>query len=50
VSTRAQTYDATVLGRAVISPHLVRLTLAVPGFESTGAPDEWVGLVVPGQF
>src|SRR5262249_14577876 len=31
-------------------PHLLRLTLSVPGFESTGVPDEWVGLVVPGQF
>jgi NADPH-dependent ferric siderophore reductase len=29
----------------------VRLTLeGLNGFESTGVPDEWVGLVVPGQF
>jgi NADPH-dependent ferric siderophore reductase len=28
----------------------VRLTLSVPGFVSSGVPDEWVGLVVPGQF
>lgn len=29
----------------------MRLVLdGLDGFESTGAPDEWVGLVVPGQF
>jgi NADPH-dependent ferric siderophore reductase len=50
MSTRAQRYDATVLSRVPISPHLVRLTLSVPGLESTGIPDEWVGLVAPGQF
>jgi NADPH-dependent ferric siderophore reductase len=50
VSTRAQQYDAQVLRREQLSSHLVRLTLAVEGFVSTGIPDEWVGLVVPGQF
>jgi NADPH-dependent ferric siderophore reductase len=50
VSTRAQRYDATVVRREQISPHLVRLALSVPGLRSTGVPDEWVGLVVPGQF
>jgi NADPH-dependent ferric siderophore reductase len=50
VSTRAQRYDATVLRRDRISPHLVRLTLSAPGLETTEVPDEWVGLVVPGQF
>ena len=50
MSTRAQQYDATVRGREQITPHLVRLTLDVPGFASTGIADEWVGLVVPGQF
>ena len=50
VSTRAQRYDATVLRRDRISAHLVRLVLAAPGLESTGIPDEWVGLVVPGQY
>jgi len=53
VSTRAQQYVADVLGREQLSPHLVRLTLGGPGladFPSTGIPDEWVGLVVPGQF
>jgi NADPH-dependent ferric siderophore reductase len=28
----------------------VRLGLSVPGLASTGIPDEWVGLVAPGQF
>ncbi|GAA4102172.1 siderophore-interacting protein [Nocardioides kongjuensis] len=50
MSTRAQQYDATVRGREQVTPHLVRLTLDVPGFTSTGIADEWVGLVVPGQF
>jgi NADPH-dependent ferric siderophore reductase len=53
VSTRARQYDAQVLRRTPVSDHLVRLVLGGPGlvrFESTGIPDEWVGLVVPGQF
>ena len=53
MSTRAQQYDATVLRREQLSPHLVRLVLGGPGlasFASTGILDEWVGLVVPGQF
>ena len=51
MSTRAQSYDATVTAREQLSPHLVRLTLhGLEGFASTGVPDEWVGLVVPGQF
>lgn len=50
MSTRAETHDATVVRREQVSPHLVRLELAAPGFTSTGIPDEWVGLVVPGQF
>jgi NADPH-dependent ferric siderophore reductase len=53
VSTRAQQYDAQVLRREPLSDHLVRLVLGGPGlsgFASTGIPDEWVGLVVPGQF
>jgi NADPH-dependent ferric siderophore reductase len=53
VSTRARQYDAQVLRREQVSAHLVRLALGGPGlaaFESTGIPDEWVGLVVPGQF
>ena len=53
MSTRALQYDAQVLRREQLSEHLVRLTLGGPGlsgFVSTGIPDEWVGLVVPGQF
>ena len=53
MSTRAQQYDAEVLRREPLSDHLVRLVLGGPGlasFRSTGVPDEWVGLVVPGQF
>ena len=50
MSTKAERYDAVVLSRVAISAHLLRLTLSVPGLESTGIPDEWVGLVVPGQF
>jgi NADPH-dependent ferric siderophore reductase len=36
-----------------ISGNLTRLVLGGPqlaGFVSTGIPDEWVGLVIPGQF
>ena len=53
MSTRAEQYVAEVTGREVLSPHLVRLVLGGPGltgFTGTGVPDEWVGLVVPGQF
>ena len=53
MSTRASTYDAQVLRREPLSDHLVRLVLGGPGlagWTSTGVPDEWVGLVVPGQF
>ena len=51
MSTRAGRFSARVERRDELSPHLVRLTLAVDqAFGSTGIPDEWVGLVVPGQF
>lgn len=53
MSTRAQQYDAQVQRRERLSPHLLRLVLGGPGlaeFASTGIADEWVGLVVPGQF
>ena len=44
-------YDATVVAREVITEHLVRLVLEVPpGLASTGVPDEWLALTVPGQF
>ena len=51
MTSRAQTHEAVVSARQEISPHLVRLTLTgIEGFTTTGIPDEWVGLVVPGQF
>jgi NADPH-dependent ferric siderophore reductase len=53
VSTRAERYLAQVHTRQQLSDHLVRLTLGGEGvgwFPSTGLPDEWVGLIVPGQF
>ena len=52
MSTRASQYAATVGARVQLSDHLVRLLLDTPegGFESSGVLDEWVGLVVPGQF
>ena len=53
MSTRALTYDAQVLRRDRVSDHLVRLVLGGPGlagFGSIGVPDEWVGLIPPGQF
>lgn len=53
MSTRAQQYVADVVSREQLTPHLLRLTLGGAGlldFASTGVPDEWVGLVVPGQF
>lgn len=54
MSTRAATYDAEVVSRTQLTDHLVRLVLGGAalrdGFVSTGTPDEWVGLVVPGQF
>ena len=51
MSTRALQFDARVLRSDQLSPHLVRLTLGVDGeLVSTGVPDEWVGLVAPGQY
>jgi NADPH-dependent ferric siderophore reductase len=41
----------TVAEREVLSEHLVRLTIGgLAGFTTTGVPDEWVALTVPGQF
>lgn len=53
MSTRARRFTAEVLERRPVSDHLVRLVLGGEGLaelESTQVPDEWVGLVVPGQF
>jgi NADPH-dependent ferric siderophore reductase len=47
----ARAFEAVVARREVLSPHLVRLVLTgLDGFASTGVPDEWVALTVPGQF
>lgn len=46
----ARAFSGTVTGREVLGDHLVRVTIEVPGFASTGVPDEWVALTVPGQF
>jgi NADPH-dependent ferric siderophore reductase len=47
----ARAFAATVTRREQLSPHLVRLGLnGLDGFTSTGVPDEWVALTVPGQF
>jgi NADPH-dependent ferric siderophore reductase len=44
-------FDAVVRERRVLSEHLVRLVLEAPdGLVSTGMPDEWLALTVPGQF
>lgn len=53
MSVRLTAYSAEVLRREQLSDHFVRLVLGGPGlagFESTGQPDEWVALTVPGQF
>lgn len=53
MSTRAQQFPATVLAKEQLSSHFVRLVLGgegLAGFASTGVPDEWVALTVPGQF
>ena len=51
MSSRAREYAARVQRQEQLSPHLVRLVLEIDeDFTSTGVPDEWVGLVVPGQY
>jgi len=53
VSTRRVRLEARVLRREHLTPHLVRLVVAGADLAlaaSTGVPDEWVGLIVPGQF
>lgn len=47
----ARAFSGTVLRREQLSDHLVRIVLGgIDGFGSTGIPDEWVALTVPGQF
>jgi NADPH-dependent ferric siderophore reductase len=53
VSTRARQFQAQVLRREQLSSQFVRLVLGgqgLDGFTSTGIPDEWVSLTIPGQF
>ena len=53
MSTRPGFFEAEVISRTVLSSHLVRIALGGAGlgsFTSTGIADEWVALVVPGQF
>ena len=50
VSTRTP-HDAVVRERVPLSEHLVRLVLETDGsLATTGVPDEWLALTVPGQF
>jgi NADPH-dependent ferric siderophore reductase len=47
----AHAFEATVVRQQRLSDHLVRLVLTgLDGFASTGVPDEWIALTVPGQF
>ncbi|RYJ00018.1 MAG: siderophore-interacting protein, partial [Actinomycetales bacterium] len=47
----ARVFTGTVTDREVLGDHLIRVTIeADGGFASTGVPDEWVALTVPGQF
>ncbi|GAB3656723.1 siderophore-interacting protein [Nocardioides korecus] len=51
MTTRTSSTTAVVRERTILTPHLVRLVLDVDdAFASTGIPDEWVALTVPGQF
>lgn len=58
MTARARHFRAEVVRREEVGAHLVRLVLSAPvgledqdgPFTSTGIPDEWVALVVPGQF
>lgn len=52
MSTPARRFTTRVAGRTRLSEHLLRLDLVggLEEFRSTGIPDEWVGLIVPGQF
>ncbi len=53
MSVRAAAYTAHVLRKQQLTSHFVRLVLGGSGlddFRSTGIPDEWVALTIPGQF
>jgi NADPH-dependent ferric siderophore reductase len=49
-SRAAAPTPARVLERRPLTDHLVRLRLGLSGWTSSGVPDEWVALTVPGQF
>jgi NADPH-dependent ferric siderophore reductase len=47
----ARAHQGTVLRREVLGEHLIRVVIGgLSGFVSTGIPDEWIALTVPGQF
>jgi NADPH-dependent ferric siderophore reductase len=47
----ARAHQGTVIRREVLGEHLVRIEIGgLDAFRSTGVPDEWVALTVPGQF
>jgi NADPH-dependent ferric siderophore reductase len=47
----SRAFEGTVVRREQLSSHLVRIVLTgLDGFTSSGVPDEWVALTVPGQF
>ena len=47
----ARAFEGTVVRREALSDHLVRIVVGgLEGFATTGVPDEWVALTVPGQF
>jgi NADPH-dependent ferric siderophore reductase len=47
----ARAHEGTVSRREVLGDHLVRVGITgLSGFTSTGVPDEWVALTVPGQY
>lgn len=51
---RSELFPARVLSRESLGPHLLRLVIGgealQAGLTPTGMADEWVSLVVPGQF
>ena len=51
MSVRPGQHAGRVVSREQLSERLVRLTVGeLSGFTTTGIPDEWVALTVPGQF
>ena len=51
MSVRPGQHAGRVIEREQLSDHLVRLVIGeLGGFTTTGVPDEWVALTVPGQF